>query len=99
MAARPTSSVLPWPSAASKARRRHSFTAERHGSVTSLGQALSLPGRRKRQLLHSAGPSRPARQQTPTDGQRPGSGCATCFHPGCALLSAAPCSSGSLNPP
>lgn len=41
------------------------------------------PGRRKRQLSTStAGPSRPASQQTPTDGQRAGSGCATCFHPG-----------------
>lgn len=51
-------------------------------------------------LLHSAGPSRPARQQTPTEGQRRHDRVWLRYvrsPPGSALLSAAPCSSGSLN--
>jgi hypothetical protein len=68
----------------------------RHGGVSDNGGPFT-PGPAQATILHSAGPSRPARQQTPTDGQWAGSGCATCFHPGAALLSAAPCSFGSLN--
>jgi hypothetical protein len=71
---------------------------QRHGGVSDNGGPFH-PGPAQATILHSAGPSRPARQQTPTDGQWAGSGCATCFHPGAALLSAAPCSSGSLIEP
>lgn len=44
--------------------------------------------------LHCSGPSRPARQQSPTDGERPGSVVAWCVHP---TAVGGPCLSGSLD--
>jgi hypothetical protein len=59
--------------------------------------AFTPPGRRKRQLLHCAGPSRPARQQSPTDCQglwSPGA----CIHPG-RIVVGGPMLAGSLSAP
>jgi hypothetical protein len=53
---------------------------QRHGGMSD-NRVPFTPGPAQATILHSAGPSRPARQQTPTDGQWAGSGCATCFHP------------------
>lgn len=63
--------LVPW----KNSPRRGTFTINVMAGLVNNGGPFTAGPRRKRLLLHSVGPSRPARQQTPTDGQWTGSGC------------------------